>query len=117
MTNAWLKIRIWTKIVVFVLLAIYAIIFLIANSSKPVTVWIWGTYTINLLPLIFFTFLFGVIATILVRTTFRTIKQIQELRGRARSERLQREVNEMKAKAGRLQTRPEVENEPDDLNA
>jgi hypothetical protein len=107
MTNTWLKIRIWMKIIVVFLFALYGIIFLIANSGKTVDVWIWGRYDIGLLPLIFFTFLFGVLTTILVRTTFRTLRQIQELRGRNRSDRLNRDIAQLKAKAERLQTRPE----------
>lgn len=111
MTNTWLKIRIWTKIAVVFLLALYAIIFLAANSGKTVDVWIWGRYDIGLLPLIFFTFLFGVVATILVRTTVRTVRQIRELRARNRSERLHQEVADMKAKAERLQVKPSGQTE------
>jgi hypothetical protein len=113
MTNTWLKIRIWTKIVIVFLFALYGIIFLISNSGKTVDVWIWGRYDIGLLPLIFFTFLFGVVTTVLVRTTFRTIRQIRELRGRNRSEQLNRDIAEMKARTEQLQTRnpEEVEHE------
>jgi hypothetical protein len=116
MTNTWLKIRIWTKIIIVFLFALYGIIFLISNSGKTVDVWIWGRYDIGLLPLIFFTFLFGVVTAILVRTTFRTIKQIQELRGRNRSEQLNRDIAEMKAKAERLQTRPSTETQKGELH-
>lgn len=105
MTNTWLKIKVWSKIVIVAILVIYAILFLVFNMNQSVTVWIWGKYHINVLPLIFCTFLFGVVATILVRTSFRTLRQIQELRGRTQAQRLQRDIDEMKSKAGRLQTR------------
>jgi hypothetical protein len=36
----------------------------------------------------------------------RTVKQIRELRHRGRQEKIERDINEMKAKAAMLQTRP-----------
>jgi hypothetical protein len=106
MSNLWLKIRIWSKIAIVVLFLIYALLFIYNNSGKHIDVWLWGTYEASLLGLMFFTFLAGVLTTILVRTTFRTIRQIRELIARSRAENLEREMADMKTKTQRLQTKP-----------
>jgi hypothetical protein len=73
----------------------------------PVKFWYWFGREPETSPLllVFFSFLAGVIGTILVRTTFTTIRQIRDLRSRNRLERLEREHADMKAKAAMLQTR------------
>jgi UPF0716 family protein affecting phage T7 exclusion len=108
MNSLWLKFRIWTKVAAFAFLLIYALTFIGINYSERVKVWLWigREPEMPVLLLVFFTFLFGVIGTILVRTTLRTIRQIKELRTRSRTEKMERQVAEMQAKAGRLQTRP-----------
>ena len=69
--------------------------------------WFWfGTEPeTRVLTLVTGAFAAGVIATILIGTTFRTIRQTRELRTRTRAEKMERQVAEMQAKAGRLQTR------------
>jgi uncharacterized integral membrane protein len=105
----WLKIKVWTKIVLFALLALYALVFLVKNSGREVQFWYWYNRDPQLpvLTLVLATFVVGVIGTILIRTTFKTIRQVRELQTRGRSERLQREVDEMKMKAATLRTREE----------
>src|SRR5688572_15018614 len=107
MSSLWLKIWIWTKVVVFSLLTIYLLIFLSKNSDKTAKFWFWfyKDYELPLLLLAFFSFLAGVAGTILVRTTFRTLRQIRDVRGRSRTERLEREVADMRTKAAMLKTR------------
>ena len=106
----WLKIKVWTKIVLFALLALYALVFLVKNSGREVQFWYWYDRDPQLpvLTLVLATFVVGVIGTILIRTTFKTIRQVRELQSRGRSERLQREVDEMKTKAATLRTRENV---------
>jgi uncharacterized integral membrane protein len=118
MNNLWLKIKVWTKIVVAAFIVTYLVTFIAKNSAYEAKVWFFffkEPYTVPLLYLIFFVFLGGVVGTILVRTTFKTLKQVTELRTRTRQDRLEREMADMKAKAARLQTRPspaeEVESE------
>ena len=118
MNNLWLKIKVWTKIVLAVFIVTYLVTFVAKNSAATAEVWFFffkAPFTVPLLYLIFFVFLGGVIGTILVRTTFKTITQVTELRTRNRQERLEREMADMKAKAARLQTRPAaaVEGESD----
>ena len=106
MNNLWLKIKIWTKLTIFALLTLAALLFVINNVNKPVTIWLWNDYPTTLLKVLFFTMLFSAILTLLLATALRTVRQIRELRARSRSERLEREVEDMKTKAAMLQTKP-----------
>jgi uncharacterized membrane protein YciS (DUF1049 family) len=107
MGNLWLKIKIWTKSILFGALFLYALLFILNNSGQPVKFWYWfkHEYETSMLVLIVVTFLAGVLCAILVRTTFKTLRQVRELRERSRIDRLEREHAEMKAKAAMLQTR------------
>src|SRR5207244_6045966 len=109
MGNFWLKIKVWSKVLVVSALVLYGLMFILKNSGQSVKFWFWffkDPYETSLLLLVFCTFLAGVIAAILAGTTFKTIRQIREMRQRSRSERLARDVEEMKSKAARLQTKP-----------
>ena len=110
MNDLWLKVKIWTKGIIFGLILLYALFFII-NNGTTAKVWFWfgeaGKAETPLLVMLFVTFLLGVLMTILVRTTIKTIQQFRELKARNRTERLEREVADMKSKAARLQTRPE----------
>jgi hypothetical protein len=105
MGNLWLKIRVWTKVAAFGFLLLYAIVFVSINYSSKAKVWLWFGHepTAPVLVLVFVTFLLGVIGTILVRTTLKTVSQIRDLRTRTRTEKMERQMAAMHAKAGRLQ--------------
>lgn len=107
MSNLWLKIKIWTKGICAALVLLYLLIFILKND-QDVPFWWWFNHDHNYskLLLIAIAFFAGVITTILLRTTLRTIKQINEVRRRSRTDRLERDLNDMKLKASRLQTRP-----------
>jgi uncharacterized integral membrane protein len=105
MGNLWLKIKIWTKIVIFVVLLIAVLVFLVQNINKPVTIWLWNDIQTTLLKVLAVTVLISVIFTILIGTTFRSVRQIKELRARNRSRRLEEDLADMKTKAAMLQTR------------
>jgi uncharacterized integral membrane protein len=107
MGNAWLKFKIWTKGIIAALIAIYALLF-VYNNSADATVWWWfnRTFKSTTVVLIIIAFLAGVISTILVRTTVRTLRQMRDLRSRSRTDRMERELADMKEKASRLQTKP-----------
>jgi uncharacterized integral membrane protein len=108
MGNFWLKVKIWTKTTLFAVVIIYLLFFLYNNSGGPtVSFWWWFGHEEEhgKLTFAFAAFLAGVILTILVRTTFATISQVKELQSRSRSQRIERDVQEMKDKAARLQTR------------
>ena len=118
MSNLWLKIKVWTKLIVLALAIIYVAFFIMKNSEKQATLWFWfgrgNDVTTSVLKLVAITFFIGVLVAVLTRTTLRTIRQIQDLRGRQSAvqkereiERGQKELSEMKAKAERLRARPE----------
>jgi uncharacterized integral membrane protein len=103
----WLKIKIWTKVIIFGLIALYGLVFFLKNDNT-VEVWYWPLkpkYTISLIWLVLIAFLLGGVVTILVRTSFKTLRQIREMRAQNRLDRLEREQADMKAKAAMLQTR------------
>lgn len=103
----WLKIKVWTKVVLFALVILYALLFIAKNSERPVNPWFWfgREPQTSVLVLGVSAFLTGVVVTILLRTTFKTVKQIRELQSRSRADKLQREVEMMKTKASMLRTR------------
>jgi len=106
--SLWLKIKVWTKVIVFFGLLSYAALFIVMNSARQVKPWFWFGHDpdTSVLILVLCAFLTGVVGTILLRTTFKTLRQVREMRERGRSDRLQREMDEMKAKAARLRSRP-----------
>jgi len=108
MGNLWLKIKVWTKVTLFTALSFYALLFIYNNADQEVTLWIWFRTEPRRSVLLYmlFAFLIGVIGTILVRTTVRTVEQIKELRSRSRADKMGRQQAQMQSKAGRLQTRP-----------
>lgn len=111
MKDLWLKIKVWTKIIIITVFVAYLLIFVIQNANKLVWIWYWfgqPQAETTALKLIVYMFLAGVLGTLLARMLFRTIKQINELRGRSASAQMQRDVADMKAKAAMLQTKPEV---------
>ena len=108
MGTLWLKIKVWTKVLGFFALLLYAVLFIYKNSARPVQPWFWfgKEPQTSVLILGLCALLTGVVGTILTRTTFKTVRQIRELQSRTRSDRLTREVEEMKAKAAKLRSRP-----------
>jgi uncharacterized integral membrane protein len=109
MNDLWLKIKIWTKAILFVLVLIYAIVFAVANrQAVPLWVWFGTEYRIAMTLVVLMSLLMGVLGTILVRAILRTIKQMRELKERDRSHRLERELADMKSKAAMLHTRDDA---------
>lgn len=111
MGNMWLKIKIWTKGIIFGALVLYSLLFFYNNSSRePVRFWYWFGREPQASPLVLImaAFLAGVVVTILVRTTLKTLRQVQDLRNKGRIDRLEREHAAMKAKAAMLQTKTTV---------
>jgi uncharacterized integral membrane protein len=106
--SLWLKIKVWTKLVLFALLTVYILTFIWKNIDPHVDLWVWyfrPPITLSVLLLALVSFLIGVMGTILSRTTIKTIRQIRQIQERSRAERMGREMEEMKAKAGMLRSR------------
>src|SRR5258705_13475658 len=99
MTNVWLKIKIWFKLVLFGLIAVYILLFLFKNYDTTVTLWLWfgqnGTYTSSILALVFAAFLLSVIGTLLTSTIWRTVRQIREAGPRSPTQRLEKPIGAM----------------------
>jgi len=109
----WLKIKVWTKVTLFGLLFLYVLIFIYQNSDKTAKFWYWRHREPepSVLVLVLCAFLTGVVGTVLLRTTFKTLRQIREMQSRSRAERLEREVTEMRSKAAMLRTKPAANDE------
>lgn len=108
MSNLWLRIKIWFKVALVAALVIYVILFVYFNASQEVQFWYWPRHqpTTTLLLLVLCSFLAGVVATLLVRTTLLTVRQISDLQQRARVQRMDRQIADIHTKAAMLQTKP-----------
>ena len=102
-----LKIRIWTKVILLSLAAIYTLLFLFLNSTEQVSVWLfWGVEpTTSLLVAILGAFLLGSLLTLLVRMVIKTVRQMGKAREMGRTKKLEGEIRDMRTKAAKLQTR------------
>ena len=119
MGSLWLKIKIWTKVVVASFLLLYLTIFVIKNSDRTAKFWYWfyRDFQTPLLFLVLFSFAAGVLLTVLSGAAIRTVRQIREIRSRARTERLEGEIRDLKQKAAMLQTQPAVAANPTSSSA
>jgi uncharacterized integral membrane protein len=101
----WLKFRVWTKVILFVLVTLYVLVFVLKNMDERVSLWVWINYRPDVAALIFIpaAFLFGVITTLLVRTIFRTLGQIREMKRK----RAEKEAAIIVARAAKLRVRAE----------
>ena len=103
----WEKIKLWTRIILFSALALYLLIVIAVN---------WELRVDGVLQLVFVKFekprvLLVLLATAIVsifgwwlmRTVFKALRQLQSVRERSRTTRLEKDLAEMKAKASMLQ--------------
>ncbi len=106
MGDLWLKIKVWTKVTLFGMLLLYVLVFVVQNSAS-VEVWVWPNHKpkTSVLLLTLYAFASGVVLTILVRTTLKTLRQVRDLKSRGRTDRLEREMAEMKTKAAMLRAK------------
>jgi len=106
MKGFFLRTWLWIKATLLAAVLLYLALF-VFNNNRRVEVWIWfGPKTdVSLLGLISTLLATGVVLTLLIKTVFTTIRQLQESRAKARTARLEREVAEMRAKAEMLQKR------------
>lgn len=110
MTNLWLKVRIWTKVVLFTFVAFYIICFIIGNRKETANVWVFFGSTLEkqpLLEVIAITLGIGIVGTLLAGLVRGTIRQMREVRAKTKAEQLQKDVADMKAKAAKLQVQDE----------
>jgi uncharacterized integral membrane protein len=108
MNDLWLKIKAWTKGIVAILILLYVILFTYNNSGESVKFWWWFNHThpTSVFLLAACAFLAGIIFTLLVRTLWGTWRQVRGIRTRSKTDRIERDLADMKAKAAMLQTKP-----------
>jgi hypothetical protein len=110
MNDLWLTIKAWFKGIIFVAVLAYAAAFILENNGETVGFWWWHKTQTSVFILASGAFIAGIVFTIIFRTTWKTWRQISEIRGRSRTGKLEREMADMKAKAAMLQTRPPASN-------
>ena len=108
MSKFWLRMTVWFKVTLVAALFVYVLLFTFKNASEHARFWYWFNHQpeTTLLVLVLCAFGAGVVSTFLFRTTFRTIRQIQELQERSRAQRIDRELTDIRTKAAMLQTKP-----------
>ena len=99
MGTLWLKIRVWVKVIAFVILFVYTVTFIAKNSSKPVQPWLWYNTEpeTTALLLALYAFLAGVVLTLLLRTILKTINQMRDVKKRNQDARTDAAVRKMEA--------------------
>jgi uncharacterized integral membrane protein len=107
MANFWFKLKLWTKATLAGLLVMYVILFTYSNAQEKVKFWYWFGHQpqTNLLLLVLYSFLAGIVGAIFAQTMFRTLRQVQEMKMRSKMDRLDRDLTDRKTKAAMLQTR------------
>ena len=105
----WEKLKFYTRVTLFSIVALYVLIFVLKNYDvhldKKLNL-IFAEYDKpNALLVLIFTAIFSIIAWWLFRTIFKTVRQFRTMQERARTARLEKEVAEMKAKAQMLQSK------------
>jgi hypothetical protein len=106
--DLWLKIKVWTKIVVFALVISYIGCFWFLNYNLEVNIWLWFGHEFHpgVIPLVFYTLLAGIIGTLVFRMVFRTMLQLRQIYKNKAEAQLKTDVNDLKTKAAMLQTKP-----------
>jgi len=87
MGRFWTKLLGWIKVAIIAVLLIYILTFVICNYGETAKFWVWfgGPKEVPTLKLAFLAFIGGVLLTILVQTTIRTLQQLRDLRQKPRS--------------------------------
>jgi hypothetical protein len=80
MNDSLLKIKVWTKLILLGLVILFVLVFMWQNHGNTANVWFFVNHQPSVLELLTFTFLAGVVATLLARPVYRTLEQISELR-------------------------------------
>ncbi len=107
LSDSLLKIWIWTKITLLVLVVLYTVAFAWSNSDETINVWLFfgREPQVNVLVALLGAFALGSLMTILIRAVFSTVRQMRKSRERTRTHRLEREIADMRTKASTLRTR------------
>jgi uncharacterized integral membrane protein len=111
MNTLWLKIKVWTKIVVTFLVILFVLLFIFTNRNATVepalNLVVVKFEHAGILTVLLITAAVSIFGWWLFRTIFRTIRQLGELRRRSALDKLQRAEADRTAKASMLKTRPD----------
>lgn len=103
--NWWMKIKVWTKISVFSIIAVYIFLFSIKNLGTKTELWIFfgqgWTIESSVLLLAVGAFAFGIISTLMIRTIIHTMSQLREMKRK----RAEKEAIAILNRAAKLRTR------------
>jgi uncharacterized integral membrane protein len=97
----WLKFKAWVKLITVGFLTLFILVFIFKNNTD-VTIWLWNDIQTTVMNVVLVTMLVSIIGTLLVWTTFGTLRQLRAARLRAAVE----QATELRQKAAQLQTRP-----------
>lgn len=106
MNDLWIRFKFWAKTTLISVLVVYIIMFIYNNTGgdRQVRFWWWfgqePQTSVFVLALV--SFIAGVLVTMLVRTTFTTMKQFRLMK----NAKAQKELADMQIKASKLQTKP-----------
>jgi hypothetical protein len=103
----WEKLKLWTRAIIFGVLALYVLIILAVNWELRLD----GTLQLmfiqfvkpRVLSVLLVTAVVSLIGWWLLRAVIKTVRQVQSVRERSRTAKLEKEVAEMRAKASMLQ--------------
>lgn len=100
-----MKIKVWTKISVFSIIAVYIFLFSIKNLGTKTELWIFfgqgWTIESSVLLLAVGAFAFGIISTLMIRTIIQTMSQLREMKRK----RAEKEAIAILNRAAKLRTR------------
>ena len=105
------KIKNWIRVGISFLVAVFVITFVAMNLTavvepKLVVIpFVWSVERANVLIVLLLTSVLSIFGWWLFRMTFRTLRQLRESQLKSRTARLEKEMLDMKTKAGMLQTR------------
>ncbi|MGA2441894.1 MAG: hypothetical protein ABSH08_13125 [Tepidisphaeraceae bacterium] len=114
MENLWLKIKIWTRITIFLAVVAYLLLFTYNNWDQELTIWAFFGHTfhnISALAVMLMVLLAGVVGTFLVRMAYHAVRQIRELKQRNATAKMHKDLADIKAKAAMLQTKPQTQSD------
>src|SRR5687767_5382571 len=114
----WEKFKLWTRVILFGALTIYLLIVVTLNWTLRIDGQLHLMFLQYEKPRVLVVLLITAVLSIfgwwLIRTIFKALRQFRDVRDRSRTARLEREMVEMKAKAGMLQKK---ENTPSPAGA
>src|SRR4051812_13164732 len=102
----WEKIKLWTRVVVFGALTLYLLVVVLMNWDKrlngPLQLVFITFESPRVLVVLLVTALVSVLGWWLTKTVYKTTRQFRSVRERSRTAKLEKEMAEMRVKAGML---------------